>query len=168
MDLQPTLTADRLIVRPLTPQDWDALYAAAKDPLIWAQHPNHDRWKADVFRGFFDGALASRGGFAIIERATGQVVGSSRYNGYDADKREVEIGWTFLARRLWGGSYNRELKALMIEHALKFVDRVLFLVDSENARSRKAMEKIGGELIRSFPRDGRTVVVYAVTRPLRS
>lgn len=168
MDLQPTLVGPRLELRPLKPEDWDALYASANDPLIWEQHPNSDRWKAAVFKGFFNGALASKGGFKIIERATGEVVGSSRYNGYDAAKREVEVGWTFLVRRLWGGSYNRELKSLMIEHALKFVDRVLFLVDGENTRSRKAMEKIGGKLTRSFPREGRTVVVYEITRPLRS
>lgn len=162
MDRQPTLVGERLLLRPLRPEDWPELYAAASDPLVWEQHPNSDRWTEPVFRRFFDDALAGGGAFAIVERATGKVVGSSRYHGHDPAAREVEIGWTFLARRLWGGSYNRELKSLMLAHAFKFVDRVLFLVDEKNARSRRAMEKIGGQVVRTFPRDGRVIVAYGI------
>jgi RimJ/RimL family protein N-acetyltransferase len=142
--LQPTLTGERLQLRPLRPDDWDALYAAASDPLIWAQHPDSERFKPDVFRRYFESGLASGGAFAVVDRRSGEIVGSSRYHDYDETKREVEIGWTFLTRDYWGGSYNREMKTLMLDHAFNFVERVSFNVGPTNYRSQRAMEKIGG------------------------
>ncbi|MFM9829765.1 MAG: GNAT family N-acetyltransferase, partial [Sphingomonas sp.] len=72
---------------------------------------------------------------------------SSRYDRTRVEPGEVEIGWTFLARRYWGGTTNRELKTLMIAHALKSFDSAVFYVGEGNVRSRRAMEKIGGELL---------------------
>jgi RimJ/RimL family protein N-acetyltransferase len=97
-----------------------------------------------VFKDFFREALESRGAFAVIDRESGRMIGSSRYYGYDAARREIEIGWTFLARAFWGGIYNREMKTLMLRHAFRFVDRVIFLVGPQNFRSQRAMKKIGG------------------------
>jgi N-acetyltransferase len=145
-ELQPRLLGELLELRPLRPDDWDALFAAASDPLIWEQHPASDRYREDVFRQYFQGALDCGGALVAIDRETGEVIGSSRYYGYDAEKREIEIGWTFLVRSRWGGRYNAEMKRLMVDHALLFVDRVIFSVGSTNMRSRKAMEKIGGVL----------------------
>src|SRR5437879_10174732 len=119
-DLQPVLRGERLWLRPLQPDDWDALYAVASDPFIWEQHPASDRYKADVFRKFFDAALESGGAFVVIDAKTDRVIGSSRFHGYDETKGEIEIGWTFLARTYWGGAYNRELKQLMLRHALGY------------------------------------------------
>ena len=143
-DLQPTLIGPRIVVRPITPADWDEMYAAAADPEVWALHPARQRYKAEVFRDFFDGAIASRSAFAFVDRQAGTVVGSSRYYGHDPGAREIEIGWTFLARPYWGGSYNAEVKRLMLEHAFGFVDTVVFWVGETNWRSQRAMEKIGG------------------------
>ena len=64
--------------------------------------------------------------------------------------REIEIGWTFLARSHWGGRYNSEMKQLMLRHAARFVDKVLFVIGSHNRRSQRAVEKLGG--VRSGPR----------------
>jgi RimJ/RimL family protein N-acetyltransferase len=99
-----------------------------------------------VFREFFDGAIKSRSAFAVIDRRTGRVIGSSRYYDFDPEKREIAVGFTFLTREYWGGSFNRELKNLMLDHASRIVDVVVFHVGEGNARSRKAMEKIGGVL----------------------
>jgi N-acetyltransferase len=143
-ELQPRLVGELLELRPLRPEDWDELFAAASDPLIWEQHPASDRYKEDVFRQYFQGALDCGGGLVAIDRATGEVIGSSRYYGHDAEKSEIEIGWTFLVRSRWGGRYNAEMKRLMVDHALQFVDRVTFTVGSTNIRSQRAMEKIGG------------------------
>jgi len=106
-ELQPTLIGDRLMLRPLRVDDWDNLYAAASDPLIWEQHPESDRYQPDVFRRYFDGAIASGGAFAVIDKSSGRIIGSSRYHDYDETTREIEIGWTFLTRDHWGGSFNR-------------------------------------------------------------
>ncbi|HWC96936.1 MAG TPA: GNAT family N-acetyltransferase [Candidatus Sulfopaludibacter sp.] len=151
-ELQPYLTGELLELRPLRAEDWDALFAAASDPEIWAQHPASDRYREEVFRDFFQGALQSGGGFVVIDKASGEVIGSSRYYGYVEEKREIEIGWTFLVRSRWGGAYNAEMKRLMLDHAFQFVDRVLFSVGPANVRSQKAMEKIGG--VRAGERDG--------------
>ncbi len=125
---------------------WPALFAVASDPLIWAGHPAHDRWQEPVFRRFFDDAFASGGALVAVDATSGIVIGSSRYDFTRADPGEVEIGWTFLARSHWGGTANRAMKRLMLAHAFRFVERVIFLVGETNLRSRSAMEKIGGTL----------------------
>lgn len=171
MDRQPVLEGERLLLRPLRPDDWDALYAVASDPLVWELHPANDRWKEEVFRAYFADALAQGGALAVIDRAGGAIIGSSRMQAYDpANGGSVEIGWTFLGRDYWGGETNREMKRLMLAHALRFVQRVDFRVGETNLRSRRAMEKIGGRLT---DRDGGVVetasgparhVVYEITR----
>jgi RimJ/RimL family protein N-acetyltransferase len=147
-DLQPTLKGDLIEIRPLTREDFDALFAAASDPLIWEQHPENDRYKRDVFQRYFDGAIESKGAFAIIERKSGRIIGSSRYCHLNPVDGEVEIGWTFLERAFWGGEYNQELKALMLDHAFRFVDRVVFVVGEKNFRSQKALQKIGARFLK--------------------
>ncbi|MGZ3173431.1 MAG: GNAT family N-acetyltransferase [Croceibacterium sp.] len=148
MDRQPVLEGERLLLRPLAPDDWDALYAVASDPAVWALHPAHDRWQEPVFRTFFADALANQGALVVIEKTSGEVVGSSRFQGYDpTDGGSVEIGWTFLAHRLWGTGCNAEMKRLMLSHALQSVERVLFRVGEDNVVSRGAMANIGGKLL---------------------
>jgi N-acetyltransferase len=142
-DLRPHLKGELLELRPLTPNDWEELFAVASDSLIWEQHPERDRYREDVFRIFFKDALESGGAFVIIDRKTQQFIGSTRFYGYDPAKSEIEIGWTFLARKYWGGRYNAEMKQLLLNHAFKFVESVVFFVGEENVRSQKAMEKVG-------------------------
>ncbi len=143
LDLQPKLKGELIELRPLAPEDWHELFAVASDPLIWEQHPENDRYKEDVFKIFFEGALESGGAFVVVDTKTQQIIGSTRFHGYDPKKSEVEIGWTFLARKYWGGRYNREMKQLMLAHAFEFVENVVFFVGENNMRSRRATEKIG-------------------------
>lgn len=167
LDLQPTLHGDLLELRPLHADDWEPLFAAASDPLIWEQHPENDRYRPDVFRRYFDGGLASGGAFVVIDRKTGAIIGSTRYAGYDEAASEVEIGWTFLTRPYWGGAYNREMKRLLVSHALESVRRVVFSVGVTNMRSQKAMEKIGG--IRAGTRvnsAGHDSVIFEIRRSI--
>src|SRR5215470_15060043 len=95
-DGQPTLGGELVALRPLRPEDFVDLFAVAADPLIWEQHPANDRYKEDVFRKFFQEAIESGGALLASDAKDGTVIGSSRYHGYDAEKSEVEIGWTFL------------------------------------------------------------------------
>ena len=169
-DLQPTLRGSLVELRPLVGGDWEPLLAAASDPLIWEQHPESNRHEPAVFRRYFDGALASRGAFAVVDRVSGLLIGSTRYCNLDRVGREVEIGWTFLERRYWGGAYNGEMKSLLVNHAFRFVDRVVFVVGEHNRRSQRALEKIGATRIREERRpgpDGRlaTFLVFAIHRP---
>jgi RimJ/RimL family protein N-acetyltransferase len=150
MDLQPTLEGERLLLRPLREDDWDALFAVAADPLVWAVHPAHDRWQEPVFREYFANAIRNRGALAVIDKASGDIVGASQFYDYQPDEDgrgpSVEIGFTFLARSHWGGGTNREMKRLMLAHALENVRYVRFRIGETNLRSRRAMEKIGGKL----------------------
>jgi RimJ/RimL family protein N-acetyltransferase len=145
-ELQPELEGETLRLRPLAEADREALYAVASDPALWALHPAHDRHERPVFDKLFDESIASGGALTVIDKASGAIIGSSRYSFTYAEPGEVEIGWTFLARTHWGGATNRELKRLMLAHAFRFVDRVIFRVGEHNLRSRRALEKIGARL----------------------
>ena len=150
--LQPRLEGPTLLLRPLGAGDFEALYAAAADPLLWEQHPEPLRYRRDVFEGFFAGAIASRGALLVIDKPTAKVIGTSRYYDLDAAWAEVAIGYTFLARSHWGGPSNREMKTLMLDHAFGRVRTVWFHVGPANFRSRRALEKIGARLSHAEPR----------------
>ena len=142
-DLQPNLKGELIELRPLRREDWNNLFAVASDPLICEQHPESDRYKEQVFKVFFQGALDSGGAFVVIDTKTRQIIGSTRFYGYNPERSEIEIGWTFLARKYWGGRHNAEMKQLMLAHAFKFVENVVFFVGENNFRSQRATEKIG-------------------------
>jgi RimJ/RimL family protein N-acetyltransferase len=163
-DLQPILQGELLELRPLRAEDFRDLYSVAADPLIWEQHPVKDRYKEELFREFFREALGSAGALIAMDSKDGRVIGSSRFHGYDQEKSEIEIGWTFLARSHWGGRYNGEMKRLMLRHAFRFVNRVIFLVGPQNLRSQRAIEKIGGVRVGSrIDGSGRDSFAYEIT-----
>lgn len=164
-DLQPILKGELVTLRPLRLEDFDELYSVASDRLIWEQHPARDRYKEDVFKAFFGESLESGGALIATDSNHGHIIRSSRFHGYSKEQNEIEIGWTFLARQYWGGSYNGEMKRLMLQHAFRFVDTVIFLIGSLNVRSQRAIEKIGG--VRSGSRvdmNGRESFVYQIKR----
>lgn len=142
-DLQPRIANRWIKLEPLEPGDFEALHAIASDPLIWEQHPNPNRHQRDVFATYFKGAIESGGAFRVIDHASGALIGSSRFYDLDLVQGVVAIGYTFITRDHWGGRYNRALKTLMLEHAFKYLERVIFHVGVNNGRSRKAMEKLG-------------------------
>jgi RimJ/RimL family protein N-acetyltransferase len=163
------LTGRLIELRPLQTADIDALFAAASDPLIWEQHPENTRYKQEVFQTYFDSALESKGAFVVVDRQSGRIIGSSRYCALKPEESEVEVGYTFLERAYWGGEYNREMKQLMLDHAFKFVKRVVFVVGDTNFRSQKALEKIGASFWKNAEwkaHDGsiRKTVLFQITR----
>lgn len=147
MNLQPIhLENEWVKLVPLQESDFELLYEVAKDPLIWEQHPNPDRYKRDVFQNYFKGAMESQGAFMIMDK-NNVVIGCSRFYDYISETKEVKIGYTFFSRDAWGKPYNRSCKQLMLAYAFQYVDRVIFHVGSSNIRSQKAMEKLGAEKI---------------------
>jgi N-acetyltransferase len=164
-ELQPLLKGKLLKLRPIRRDDFDELFKTASDPLIWEQHPNKDRYKKEVFIEFFREAIESGGALICIENRSGKIIGSSRYYGFDEIKSEIELGWTFLARKYWGGIYNKEMKELMLNHAFRFVDNVVFKIGLNNFRSQKAVEKLGAVLIGKRLDDGENEsLVYLLTK----
>ena len=150
-DLQPRLANALVRIEPLAAADFEALYAVARDPGIWEQHPNPDRHRREVFETFFRGAIESRGALLVFDAVSGALIGSSRYYDLDAAAGTVAIGYTFIDRAHWGRGHNRALKTLMLDHAYGQVERVLFHVGERNLRSRRAMEKLGAVLIGQAP-----------------
>ncbi len=168
--MQRVLEDDRVLLRPIVEADREELFKVASDPLIWALHPAHDRWQREVFDPFFAEGLASNGALVIIDKATGTVIGSSRYDIRVCEAGEVEIGWTYLARAYWGGAVNRSVKRLMLDYAFaRGFDAVIFLVGASNLRSRRALEKIGAVLTdrrQAWPMADTIVdhLIYRITR----
>lgn len=142
-DIQPTLYGPRLTLRPLEPGDRAALFRAASDREIWAQHPASDRAERAAFDPYFDFLIGAGGMLAAIETGTGRVIGCSGY--YEVPDRPGEwaIGFTFLTRDRWGGEWNREMKALMLGHALAALPRIWLHIATENRRSQIASERLG-------------------------
>jgi N-acetyltransferase len=165
LNLQPTLEGTYVTMRPLASEDFAAVFAAASDPEIWAQHPDPGRATPAGFPAFFDGALKSLGCLVAVSAEDRAIIGWSRYTNYIAG-REVDIGFTFLARRYWGGAMNAEMKRLMLRHAFTEVPRVRFTVAERNRRSRRAVEKLGARLVgaEDTPRWGQIHVIYHLTR----
>jgi len=164
LNLQPKLEGSLVCLRPIKDSDFDALCAIASDPLLWEQHPVKNRTDRTVFRNWFADAVAGHA-LVVVEHDTGLVIGTSRYEVLDERRREVEIGWTFLARSHWGGSYNREVKRLMIDHAFSWAQLITFKVHEDNLRSVRAVAKLRAERVRLEPsRHGvGNSVVFALT-----
>lgn len=163
-EYQPVLTSTLIELRPLVETDYRGLLAAAADPLIWEQHPVRNRHEHASFAEYFRDALASGGALVVVDASTRAIIGASRFHAYDEQRSEVEIGWTFLVRSHWGGTYNGEIKRLMLQHAFRFVNSVIFLVGVENHRSQRAVEKIGAVRVGARPdAGGRKSYVYQIT-----
>jgi RimJ/RimL family protein N-acetyltransferase len=167
LDLQPTLAGSHITLRPLAAQDFDELFAAASDPLVWAQHPDPSRATRTGFPPYFADALKSKGCLVAVDTARGSLVGWSRYTQYRPGA-SLSIGYTFLTRSHWGGTTNAEMKRLMLRHAFTDVAEVLFMIAERNLRSRRAVEKLGAELAgaEDTPRWGQIHVIYRLTAPL--
>lgn len=171
MNRQPTLEGEFFNLRPLKHDDYLKLFEAASDPLIWELHPQPDRYKAEVFKKFFDEAMGSGGALLVLDRKTNEVAGCSRYYDFSKENSSVIIGYTFLTRKYWGGIFNRDLKKLMVNYALQFVKTTYFQVGLGNYRSQKAMQKIGAintgvqEVIISYGPPKKSYV-YKIETPL--
>jgi len=142
-EFQPTLENEIVKIVPLKPEDFEALYAIASDPLLWEQHPNKNRYKREEFEVFFKGAIESKGAFLVYDKVTNLPIGTSRYYEVEGQENLISIGYTFIARDHWGGVYNPAMKKLMLDHAFQFVDSVVFHIGAFNIRSQKAIERLG-------------------------
>ena len=170
IDLQPTLENENALLSPLKPEDFEALYQVASDPKIWEQHPNKDRWKREVFQKFFQGALESGGAFKVIDKATSDIAGSTRFYDYSESTGIIHIGYTFYATRHWGTGLNPAVKHLMLEYIFPFVNHVRFHIGATNFRSQIAIQrlgakKIGEESVAYYGEPEKLNYVYEIIRP---
>ncbi|HSK11586.1 MAG TPA: GNAT family N-acetyltransferase [Phnomibacter sp.] len=139
----PILRNEKIVATPLRAEDFERLFEAASDPLIWEQHPNKQRYQRPDFGNYFQGALESNGAYLVCDARTGEVIGSSRYYDWDAASKSISIGYTFFIRKCWGKGYNHSLKALMLDHIFQFAEAVNFYVGAVNVRSQVSIERFG-------------------------
>lgn len=142
-DCQPDLCASTLRLKPLAYSDFKGMFLAAADPEIWGGHPARDRYKREVFEAYFASLLATKKALAVVDIASGDIVGTSSYYTPPDLPNSIAIGFTFLVRAKWGGPSNRELKQLMLEHAFTAYDIVYFHIAPTNIRSQTATMKLG-------------------------
>jgi RimJ/RimL family protein N-acetyltransferase len=132
---KPVRLAGRLVtLEPLRDEHVEALRTAAADPHVWRWlSAGFDEWLADAL-GQTEDAV-----FAVLHK--GVAVGSTRYLSIAPEHRRLEIGWTWLAREVWGTGVNVEAKLLLLEHAFEELGalRVEFKTDERNERSRAAL-----------------------------
>jgi len=167
--IQPVLENEKYQLIPLQKGDFELLYEVASDPKVWEQHPNKDRYKREVFENFFKGAMESQGAFKIIEKSTGNFLGSTRFYDFDESENRIFIGYTFYGANSWGKGINPQVKKLMLDYIFQFVDKVHFHIGKENFRSQIALERLGGKKIAEeevayFGEPTRTNIVYEITK----
>lgn len=169
ISIQTSLENEQVILVPLQDEDFEALYAVASDPELWAQHPNKDRWQRAVFKVFFEGAMQSKGAFKIIDKVSQSLVGSTRFYDYKAEDDSIFIGYTFYARSCWGKGINQAVKKMMLDYIFRFVSKVNFHIGAENVRSQIAIGRLGArkvaeEVVAYFGEPDRLNFVYEILK----
>ena len=139
----PQLENEEALLQPLEEGDFEALYELGRDPRIWEQHPQSDRWKEEIFRRFFDEAIERQGAYRIIEKSSGSLVGTTRIYDADVARGRIKVGYTFLATRFWGTGLNLRVKELLLNELFSTFEEVLFEIGERNGRSRTAIGRLG-------------------------
>jgi len=150
MNIEPvTLEARVVRLEPLLESHHAALCEVGLDPELWRWIP-YRVCTAEEMRGYVRDALRAQAAgsalpFATVERASGRVVGSTRYMNIDQSNRRVEIGATWIAQPWQRSAINTEAKYLMLRHAFEGLGciRVELKTDSLNEKSRNAIRRIG-------------------------
>ncbi|MDG2442600.1 MAG: GNAT family N-acetyltransferase [Luminiphilus sp.] len=154
------LETDAFSFEQTTSSDFDPLYEVARNPVVWEQHPEKNRWRRLIFSAFFRGAMENNlGCFTIRYQTAGVVIRSTRFYSHDALGGAVRLGYTFLSPAYWGSGGNQETKEVLLEYAFTIVEKVYFDIGKENFRSRKAVEKLGA--VESTDKEDKVVCVLS-------
>lgn len=169
INIQPTLENEKVILYPLQEQDFEELYLAASNPKIWEQHPNKERWQREVFKTFFEGAMRSKGAFKIVDKTTGNTIGSTRFYDYNDEDKSILIGYTFYTINCWGNGTNHLIKELMLDYIFQFVSVVNFHIGADNIRSqisigRLGITKIAEQEVAYFGEQPKLNFIYSITK----
>lgn len=148
-DQYVSLQNESITLLPLTATHIQEMRALSHDSDIWIwytedlTHPDAlERWMTNRLDASERGEMMS---YAVVLNRTKQVIGSTSYGHIHWAEKGIEIGWTWLGKAFIGTGINKQMKYLMLKHAFETMDmeRVELRTDERNARSRKAMEKIG-------------------------
>ena len=144
MNLKLELRTKNFLIQQIQKSDFEGLFLAASDPEIWKLHPDRNRYQRDRFEVYFNSGLQAPAFYKILNSKNQEIVGSTRFYGYQALNNFIELGYTFLIKKYWGGLTNLEIKRALLDEAFQTVESVFFTVGNQNFRSQRAMEKIGG------------------------
>ena len=148
MRVEPVvLTGETLQLEPLRQEHAQGLYNRGRSADDWRYMPRACFIDMADTRQWIDEAIDAPGQlpFAIVERAKNKVIGSTRYLNIRPEHRSLEIGWTWLGQQWQRTTANTEAKLLLLSHAFDRLGcvRVEFKTDARNARSQRALERIG-------------------------
>jgi RimJ/RimL family protein N-acetyltransferase len=172
------LEGEHVRLEPLAREHHDGLCAAVRDGELWDLQVTLVPHPRDIGR-FIEQALeayeaGTQLAFAMVDTASGQIIGSTRFLAVNLLNRRVEIGFTFLGKSWQRTAINTEAKLLMLTHAFEKegMNRVEFLTDVRNSKSRAAISRLGATqegVLRSHMvmRDGwiRDSVLFSITAP---
>jgi RimJ/RimL family protein N-acetyltransferase len=150
MNPEPVTLSGRVVrLEPLTLEHVEPLAAVGLDPELWRWIPNQVTTAGEM-RAYVEVALDEQRRrvslpFAIVDQASGQPIGSTRYGNIERAHRRLEIGWTWYARAYQRTGANTEAKLLLLSHAFDTLgaQRVELKTDALNEKSRNAILRIG-------------------------
>ncbi|MGE7093865.1 GNAT family N-acetyltransferase [Lysinibacillus sp. NPDC048646] len=165
-----------VVLKPITKEAVLELLAAGSYPEIWTYLPTTIEQESDV-HNFVDKALTAKMQkkefpFAIVDKISGKIIGSTRFMDIDEKHRRLEIGNTWITPAFWRTAANTNCKYLLLQYCFEVLDlqRVQIKTDQENLRSQKAIERIGAKkegVLRNhmIRKDGtaRHTVMYSIT-----
>lgn len=176
MDKDLVLQGESVRLEPLSAAHLPALLATANDPALWEYTfgANPFTTEADAKRWLHQAQeTPDVVAFAVIDKRTNTLAGSTRYLDISQEHRKLEIGWTFISQPFWRTHVNTEMKFLLFRHAFERWNalRVQLKAEAVNRRSRAAILRLGATYegtLRNFrirPADGsiRDVSFYSVT-----
>lgn len=151
MNIHPLILTGRLVrLEPLTEAHAPALAEFGLNPDIWRHMLYGDiRTEADLLAWVQEilrrQACGTDLAFAVIELKSGKVIGATRYLNIVVEYRGLEIGGTWYGAPYQGSGVNTDAKYLLLRHAFEDLGciRVQFKADARNARSLRAIERLG-------------------------
>ncbi|MVN76115.1 GNAT family N-acetyltransferase [Hymenobacter sp. HMF4947] len=165
-------------LRPLETTDFEPLKAVAFDPAIWqftiTRADDAVSLAAYLAAAMHERQAGKRYPFAIVERATGKLVGSTSYYSIVPEDQRLSIGYTWLGTAFQRTGLNRAAKHLLLSYAFETLqyERVELETDSRNLKSQQAMRRMGateeGTLRRHRLTQGgyrRDTVIFSIIRP---
>ena len=152
MEVSPLILEGRHVrLEPLSPAHEESLIAAAEDGELWNSTvtivPSRATMTAYIASALDAQAQKRELPFVIIQKSSGQIVGTTRFYFIETENRTVEIGYTWLAARAQRTAVNSETKLLMLNHAFEQwrCIRVAFVTDVLNQQSRTALLRLGAK-----------------------
>ena len=149
VDFELILQTAEVLLRPLLKEDFGQLVDLTNDQSMWTYFTS-DLSVGEVLRDWIADAILQKENktrlpFAVIDKASRKIVGSTSFGNISYRDKRIEIGWTWLGKEYHGKGINNQVKYLMISYCFEVLDfeRVEFKTDVLNIPARKALSRIG-------------------------